>query len=1333
MADKFSQIASGIKPYVISWVRDIIVHGGALGLGGSGGVVVSGAPSPHSLGGGHHTGELLDGQGPQFLLVDGTRSLTGDLAVGAGVTIDTVDISAHAANVAAHHSPASAGDGITVSGGQEVAVDTTVVRTTRTLTAGAGMTGGGTLAADRTFDVIAGNGIVVATDSVAVDLATNSGLTFDTAKLTLGTPSALAYNSADAVSGTAHSHSVTASSDVSAGVAALLKSDASGGLNLRTADVLETFYVGQQTTEIRYHSHDGVDHSHIIVNPGGDWTFDEQFDVDIYNNLLVRGYIVGNLTIQVKDMAPIMTFDGPTPYQTNYKGVSTGSGGQTAIVAVGNKAPIYIQGKFGKCVQVARSATNLCTNPSGETGTTGWSSNGSATITNDTLYSFYGQYSIKVVTTSGGTTGAIWGNFTMAATTAYSAGCWVKRTEVAADLKLSLREGSTTQIAQQTIPQVLGWQFVSVTGTTTTGGTGRIYVQKNSGGDTPTYYVDGVMIEQRAYITPPAIGDMGVEEGDDAHAWSGTAHASQSTRTDTGFYYPVNSPVNPRGGNGSVGIWFRAPWGTMAPTGSTHYFFAAGQSNLSCRVGVTGNITYRVGFAGDKTYTGFTWDNEWHLLFLTWDTDTNVKLYIDGVEVDSTTNLGEVTQANNVYVGLRDADQDWFDGWLDHLMFATRALDPEEILAIYTAEGPAFAYHATFFTRFGRNRFLMDSTGFWGIGASGRRLIGIYAGEDNNPSATYAWGGVTMSEGDILFGQKGSAGGGWAYFDQESGVGSQPQWSFGYTDAGSTDYTVLQLDRLGATLDGVLDISTTGGIFQGSGTFDSPTTGLKLFNSGGSGKISGYNTAVEQITLDTDGKLKAGAGAVVLDADGITIAGGTGSVNSIIWKTGGTTLTNIWTQESPAGRALMEINAGSLGSLHGYIQMTTRDDTGGTITGIDLDGQNKEVLLSVGSTQGLTLTTTLNTSHHPLATANVRAIDTAGLRLENDGAGLGIIILDSGDVGIGNATPDVPLHAKGNTTVLTIAPFKFENTMGANQNSSRHTLVLKATTTASSGTTFGPSLRFDINDAETSGDNGIALIGGYRDGADNNGQLRFSTALGGTRTDRMAIDSDGLVGVNQLAPSAAQFEVVSGANDRVSGIFNSGASPSADIFRVLRNAADRVSVDSSGWLKVIDQQTTTGPIFTLQSAKGTAAADFDVAGIIRARAKDGTGGDNVFADIVFQAMDVSSPDQTGGVFFVVQKDDADSYPMTMIGNNVGINKSTSLEDVSALYVRQPASSGFAQPVLTLEQTDLSEEMIDFVTTVGAGNPVNTTILGSYYGRVRVAVNGTFYYIPLHNA
>ena len=72
---------------------------------------------------------------------------------------------------------------------------------------------------------------------------------------------------------------------------------------------------------------------------------------------------------------------------------------------------------------------------------------------------------------------------------------------------------------------------------------------------------------------------------------------------------------------------------------------------------------------------------------------------------------------------------------------------------------------------------------------------------------------------------------------------------------------------------GVMTIGTSGGIYQGSGTFASPTTGLKIWNDTGTGRIGGYNTGTLQWYANTDGKLYAGAGSVWLDSDGISAIG----------------------------------------------------------------------------------------------------------------------------------------------------------------------------------------------------------------------------------------------------------------------------------------------------------------------------------------------------------------------------------------------------------------------------------------------------------------------------
>ncbi len=87
--------------------------------------------------------------------------------------------------------------------------------------------------------------------------------------------------------------------------------------------------------------------------------------------------------------------------------------------------------------------------------------------------------------------------------------------------------------------------------------------------------------------------------------------------------------------------------------------------------------------------------------------------------------------------------------------------------------------------------------------------------------------------------------------------------------------SVTQLSAITANVGKLTLTDFAGGtnawLYQGTGTGDAPTTGLKIFNSGGVGKLSTYNTGVEQVTLDTDGLLKAGAGKVRMGADGVQI------------------------------------------------------------------------------------------------------------------------------------------------------------------------------------------------------------------------------------------------------------------------------------------------------------------------------------------------------------------------------------------------------------------------------------------------------------------------------
>jgi len=182
---------------------------------------------------------------PDALLKDGSRTLTGNLAVSTGKTIDGVDISAHAADGTIHHLGGMSGDDhsiyVHVSSARTISAVHTfnpvsvrapfdlganaqdqlvtgfyanrAVDLDRSVIAGAGLAGGGQLNADVTLDVDPGKNINVSAGLVNLDVP--------------GTLDISSINQVD----TAHTHEVSASNNPGA-AAWLLKSGSAGDLYL---------------------------------------------------------------------------------------------------------------------------------------------------------------------------------------------------------------------------------------------------------------------------------------------------------------------------------------------------------------------------------------------------------------------------------------------------------------------------------------------------------------------------------------------------------------------------------------------------------------------------------------------------------------------------------------------------------------------------------------------------------------------------------------------------------------------------------------------------------------------------------------------------------------------------------------------------------------------------------------------------------------------------------------------------------------------------------------------------------------------------------------------
>lgn len=217
-------------------------------------VLSGGTVTAHDLSGALHTGTLADGQAPQFLKTDGSRSLLGNLAVGSGITIDGVDIDQfklaydlHVANPDAHHAgfigltdasgahaTPNAGDRITLARGNGVTTSAagSTVTIALTLASPSGLTidGSQNLAL---ADSVAGDGLVISGKVLAV--GQGAGLTVSADAVALTTPGTLSASSSNSASGS-HTHQVAASSAPGAAMH-LLRTGTDGNLTLVDLDL----------------------------------------------------------------------------------------------------------------------------------------------------------------------------------------------------------------------------------------------------------------------------------------------------------------------------------------------------------------------------------------------------------------------------------------------------------------------------------------------------------------------------------------------------------------------------------------------------------------------------------------------------------------------------------------------------------------------------------------------------------------------------------------------------------------------------------------------------------------------------------------------------------------------------------------------------------------------------------------------------------------------------------------------------------------------------------------------------------------------------------------
>jgi len=189
---------------------------------------------------------------------------------------------------------------------------------------------------------------------------------------------------------------------------------------------------------------------------------------------------------------------------------------------------------IGIIVPYAR--TNLVTNPSLETNTTGYTAVGGA-IVRSTAEQSHGAYSLAITPSTAPTDGAYYGTVALTAGTTYAISVDVKGL---AGVPYTLRVATTGGVDLIATPfrGVGAWQWIWLFWTETSTTTRRIYLTKNGSARTGVFYADGWQVEacgsEGVFVTTYIDGDQAgliANQFPAAFGWNGTPHASTSFRS----------------------------------------------------------------------------------------------------------------------------------------------------------------------------------------------------------------------------------------------------------------------------------------------------------------------------------------------------------------------------------------------------------------------------------------------------------------------------------------------------------------------------------------------------------------------------------------------------------------------------------------------------------------------------------------------------------------------------------------------------------------------------------------------------------------------------------
>jgi hypothetical protein len=360
--------------------------------------------------------------------------------------------------------------------------------------------------------------------------------------------------------------------------------------------------------------------------------------------------------------------------------------------------------------------------------------------------------------------------------------------------------------------------------------------------------------------------------------------------------------------------------------------------------------------------------NTWHHLAFVYN-GTALSLYIDGVLSGSSTLPIWSSDPSTLLVG-----KDMFSSAvvkgviIDELVILSRAADADEIRAIYESNAPVFAESATnFFKSYGPTPVEINEEGLFVRSVTTGDIFAVYGG-----GATKSWGGLTLGDGDVLIGRSAD---GYVHWDDSADlldISGQVDITGNSTVTGTLqvdgDLTVVNTQiKLQVNTDSLLAGSAAGaegttfavvfgnsqliGNDPGGATYDAGDVVIgdelnaHVFWDNSAGQLLFRDATTTKLYVDTDGSLKAGAGAVTLDAGGLSIGTATtiGLPNRVEWNNADGFISYVGAS----------YNAG-VNNLGSYVGNTTNDAITTSNYEIRVNGENNSAIRLMANS-GLTV------------------------------------------------------------------------------------------------------------------------------------------------------------------------------------------------------------------------------------------------------------------------------------------------------------------------------------------------------------------------------------------